>query len=151
MTHPGPWAAQGIPSQVPSCQKESKTQPAAMSGRIQEAPGTALYSPWRGPGPGSQVCKGHRGSALLGFSAPPRDRCGPGYRSGSSLCGCLLPAVLAGAREAPSAAHWVSRPQWEVGYHCHLLCLKASTLPPLPPLTATLPPLFFFLTLASMP
>lgn len=49
MTHSGLWAVQGIPSQVPSCQKESKTQ-STETATTGEEPGGTWGSPGRRPG-----------------------------------------------------------------------------------------------------
>lgn len=68
MTHSGRRATQGIPTQVPSCQKESKTQPLRQpSGRWPGQPQQTL------PGPASSACSLRAGAwGLCPAPVPPR-------------------------------------------------------------------------------
>lgn len=87
MTHSGSRAAQGIPTQVPSCQKESKTpsSAAAATGRgwksvtWDSSKRTVQQRAWRV----------QAWSPVLGLSAPQREaRAWPQVRA--MPCGCLL-------------------------------------------------------------
>ena len=132
MTHSGRRATQGIPTQVPSCQKESKTQPLRQpSRRWPGQPQQTLL------GPASSACSLRAGAWGL-CPAPrfPPERRGPSYRPG-----LMLPWLLAflsspeQAGQAPPTVPWACRPQ--AGCYRRLpLCPR----PPPRPLAPAQPP-----------